>query len=84
MVVIPHGTHDFCDAGTDAVIGRPLARNDAVGSTAHAVINVRFSTSAVTAGAAEIYAYGTAVIVEAIGAQTSASPAEAAGTSPIA
>ena len=31
---------------------------------ANAVINVRFSTSAVTAGAAEIYAYGTAVIVQ--------------------
>jgi len=31
---------------------------------ANAVVNVRFSTSAVTAGAAEIYAYGTAVTVE--------------------
>ncbi len=31
---------------------------------ANAVVNVRFSTSAVTAGAAELYAYGTAVIVE--------------------
>ncbi len=31
---------------------------------ANAVVNVRFSTSAVTQGAAEIYAYGTAVIVE--------------------
>ena len=31
---------------------------------ANAVINVRFSTSSVAAGAAEIYAYGTAVRVE--------------------
>lgn len=31
---------------------------------ANAVVNVRFSTSAVTAGAAELYAYGTAVRVE--------------------
>lgn len=31
---------------------------------ANAVVNVRFTTSAVTAGAAELYAYGTAVIVE--------------------
>ena len=31
---------------------------------ANAVVNVRFSTSAVTQGAAELYAYGTAVIVE--------------------
>lgn len=29
---------------------------------ANAVVNVRFSTSAVTSGAAEIYTYGTAVI----------------------
>ncbi len=33
---------------------------------ANAVVNVRFTTSAVTAGAAELYAYGTAVVVEAI------------------
>ena len=31
---------------------------------ANAVINVRFSTSSVAAGAAEIYVYGTAVTVE--------------------
>lgn len=31
---------------------------------ANAVVNVRFTTSAVTSGAAELYAYGTAVIVE--------------------
>ncbi len=30
---------------------------------ANAVINVRFSTSAVTQGAAELYAYGTAAVV---------------------
>ena len=31
---------------------------------ANAIVNVRFSTSAVTSGAAELYAYGTAVNVE--------------------
>lgn len=31
---------------------------------ANAVLNVRFSTSAITQGAAELYAYGTAAIVE--------------------
>ena len=31
---------------------------------ANAIVNVRFSTSAVTSGAAELYAYGTAVHVE--------------------
>lgn len=41
---------------------------------ANAVVNVRFTTSNVAAGAAELYAYGTAVTVE----QTQAS----AGTTP--
>ena len=31
---------------------------------ANAVINVRFSTSSVTVGAAELFAYGTAVVLE--------------------
>lgn len=30
---------------------------------ANAVVNVRFSTSSVTAGAAELFAYGTAVVL---------------------
>ncbi|NQT53905.1 YbjQ family protein [bacterium] len=41
-------------------IERMMAQAQQLG--ANAVVNVRFSTSAVTAGAAEIYAYGTAVI----------------------
>lgn len=35
---------------------------------ANAIINVRFATSSITAGAAEIYVYGTAVKLENIGA----------------
>ena len=31
---------------------------------ANAIVNVRFTTSAVTQGAAELYAYGTAVVVD--------------------
>lgn len=31
---------------------------------ANAVVNVRFATSAITVGAAEVYAYGTAVRIE--------------------
>ncbi len=31
---------------------------------ANAILNIRFSTSAVAQGAAELYAYGTAVLVE--------------------
>ena len=38
---------------------------DAEGKGANAIVNVRFTTSAVAGGAAELYAYGTAVVVEA-------------------
>jgi uncharacterized protein YbjQ (UPF0145 family) len=31
---------------------------------ANAILNVRFSTSSIAAGAAELFAYGTAVILE--------------------
>ena len=41
---------------------RMLAQAEQLG--ANAILNVRFTTSAVTAGAAELYAYGTAAIVE--------------------
>lgn len=34
---------------------------------ANAIINVRFSTSSVADGAAELYSYGTAVTVETLG-----------------
>jgi uncharacterized protein YbjQ (UPF0145 family) len=33
---------------------------------ANAVINVRFSTSSITQGAAELYVYGTAVIIQPV------------------
>ncbi|MBY6185206.1 YbjQ family protein [Marinobacter hydrocarbonoclasticus] len=39
-------------------------KEQAVSIGANAVINVRFSTSSVTSGAAELFAYGTAVVVE--------------------
>jgi len=43
-------------------LDRMLAQAEQLG--ANAVLNLRFSTSAVTQGAAELYAYGTAAIVE--------------------
>lgn len=43
---------------------RMLAQAEQLG--ANAVLNVRFTTSAVTQGAAELYAYGTAVVVEPV------------------
>ena len=41
---------------------RMVAQAEALG--ADAILNVRFSTSSVTQGAAELYAYGTAVMLE--------------------
>ena len=41
---------------------RMIAQAQAIG--ANAVINVRFSTSSVAAGAAELFVYGTAVVLE--------------------
>jgi uncharacterized protein YbjQ (UPF0145 family) len=46
----------------EEAIARMLKQAEAVG--ANAVVNVRFSTSSITAGAAELFAYGTAVVVE--------------------
>ena len=43
-------------------IERMMSQAEQLG--ANAVVNVRLTTSAVTAGAAELYAYGTAVIAE--------------------
>lgn len=41
---------------------RMIKQANALG--ANAVVNVRYATSAITVGAAEVFAYGTAVIVE--------------------
>ena len=43
-------------------IERMMAQAQQLG--ANAIINVRFTTSSVTQGAAELYAYGTAVVLE--------------------
>lgn len=40
---------------------RMIAQAEQLG--ANAVVNVRFTTSAITQGAAELYAYGTAVLI---------------------
>ena len=49
------------EAREDA-IGRMVREAESLG--ANAVVNVRFSTSSVAQGAAELFAYGTAVTVE--------------------
>jgi uncharacterized protein YbjQ (UPF0145 family) len=43
-------------------VDRMIEQAEAVG--ANAILNVRFSTSSVAAGAAELFAYGTAVVLE--------------------
>lgn len=42
---------------------RMIRQAEAIG--ANAVLNVRYATSSITVGAAEIFAYGTAVVLEA-------------------
>lgn len=46
----------------EEAVSRMVAQAEAIG--ANAVLNVRFSTSSITAGAAELFAYGTAVILD--------------------
>ena len=45
-------------------VDRMLAQADQLG--ANAVVNVRFATSSISQGAAELYAYGTAVVAELV------------------
>lgn len=49
---------------------------------ANAVVNVRFTTSSVAAGAAELYAYGTAVIAQPVDQVTAVPQAVAAPEAP--
>lgn len=43
---------------------RMVAQAEALG--ANAILNVRYSTSSVTQGAAELFTYGTAVVIESV------------------
>ncbi len=56
------GYTELLQESRDQAIQRMIEQAEAIG--ANAVINVRFSTSSITAGASEIYVYGTAVILE--------------------
>lgn len=46
----------------DEALARMVKQAESVG--ANAVLNVRFATSSITQGAAELFAYGTAVVLE--------------------
>lgn len=56
-----HTYSKLMDESREEAIGRMVAEAEEKG--ANAIIAVRFSTSSVAAGAAEIYVYGTAVRV---------------------
>lgn len=56
------GYTELLNDAREEAVQRMISQAEAMG--ANAVINVRFSTSSVTAGAAELFAYGTAVILE--------------------
>ena len=56
------GYTDLLSESRDEAVARMTEQATALG--ANAVINVRFSTSSIAAGALEIFVYGTAVIVE--------------------
>ena len=56
------GYTELLQESRDEALQRLQRQAEAVG--ANAVLNVRFSTSSVAQGAAEIYVYGTAVILE--------------------
>ena len=56
------GYTELLQESREEAMGRMVQQAEAVG--ANAVINIRFSTSSVAAGAAELFAYGTAVVLE--------------------
>jgi len=56
------GYTELLQESRDESISRMQAQARQMG--ANAIVNVRFSTSSVAAGAAELYVYGTAVTVE--------------------
>ncbi|WP_419813418.1 YbjQ family protein [Bacterioplanoides sp.] len=56
------GYTELLSESRDEAIARLGEQAQALG--ANAIVNVRFSTSSIAAGASEIFVYGTAVIVE--------------------
>jgi uncharacterized protein YbjQ (UPF0145 family) len=46
----------------DEAVARMVKQAESIG--ANAVLNVRFATSSITQGAGELFAYGTAVVLE--------------------
>ena len=57
-----HKYTELLEESRKEAMGRMVS--DAMARGANAIVNVRFATSAVTTGAAELFAYGTAVKIE--------------------
>lgn len=57
-----HGYTELLNESREEATERMVAQAESMG--ANAVLNVRFSTSSIAAGAAELFVYGTAVVVE--------------------
>ena len=53
---------ELLNESREEAVQRMIKQAEAVG--ANAILNVRFSTSSITQGAAELFAYGTAVVLE--------------------
>ena len=56
------GYTELLQEAREEALQRMQTQAEAIG--ANAVLNVRFSTSSVAQGAAELFAYGTAVVLE--------------------
>ena len=56
------GYTELLQESREEAISRMIEQAQSIG--ANAVLNVRFSTSTIAQGAAELFAYGTAVVVE--------------------
>jgi len=56
------GYTELLQESREEAVSRMVEQAEMAG--ANAVLNIRFSTSSVTQGAAELYAYGTAVILD--------------------
>jgi len=56
------GYTELLTEARDDAVKRMTEQAQAVG--ANAILNIRFSTSSITQGASELFAYGTAVVIE--------------------
>ena len=56
------GYTELLQESREEAIKRMVEQAESIG--ANAVVNVRFSTSSIAAGAAELFAYGTAVVLD--------------------